>query len=73
MLRANQAALQVLMGGQWQFVFCHNRGLLVTTKDRRKALPGYDLKCFRSKFGNDVFRAEKHGRDISDEIPDFPQ
>lgn len=67
MLRWNQPALQVFRGGRWQYVFCHNRGAIVTTADRRKALPAaLDLEYFRGKFGNDIFRAENNSRNSSE-------
>lgn len=60
MLRKNQKALQVLVDGNWQYLFCHNGGLLVTTKSRHKALiADYDLAWFESHFGNNKFRAQK--------------
>lgn len=60
MLKSNQAAVQVWMGGEWQYVFCHCIGRIVTTKDRQKALPArYDLEFFQNEFGNNVFRSDK--------------
>lgn len=60
MLRANQPALQVLQDGQWQYVFCHNGGRIIVTKDRQKALNAkLDLQWFANKFGNDQFRSDK--------------
>ena len=60
MLRKNQKALQVLVDGNWQYLFCHNGGRLVTTNDRRKALNAdYDLNWFENHFGNNQFRAQK--------------
>ncbi len=63
MLKSNQSALQVFRDGQWEFVFCHNRGSIITTKDRRKALSAKRvLEWFQSNFGNDQFRSEGETR-----------
>jgi len=51
-------ALQILIDGKWEYVFCRSGGKVVTTKDRRKALPALDLEWFQNRFGNDTFRKE---------------
>ena len=62
MLRVNQPAIQVLIDGEWQFLFCralNSAPSLVTTKDRRKALDAsLHLKWFQENYGNDQFRSQ---------------
>jgi len=62
-LKSNQAALQVFLNGQWEYVFCRNetRENPVTTKTRAKALPGRAIDYFQTHFGNHDFRIE-HGK-----------
>ena len=54
--------LQVLIDKQWQFVFCHIQGKVITTKDQSKALPSKacwandDLSWFASRFSNLQFK-----------------
>lgn len=50
--------LQVLLNGQWHYVFCRNERKPdpVTTKDRRKALHAQALAYFQAKFSEHVFR-----------------
>jgi len=52
--------LQVFKDNKWHYVFCRNvtQGI-ITTKVRKKALPGHALDYFRSKFANDIFRISK--------------
>lgn len=47
--------LQILTEAGWEYVFCWNlsTGLVVTTKTKRKALPGSDLEYFRNKTSNE--------------------
>lgn len=54
-----QRALQVKTGPGWEYVFCYSgdRGRIVTTRDRRKALTERDLPFFQNKYGNNEFRA----------------
>lgn len=50
--------LQVKIGNDWKWVFCRNanRNEIITTENRKKALPAMDIEYFRRKFGNDEFR-----------------
>jgi hypothetical protein len=54
--------LQVLINGEWEWVFCNSQGTIKTTQDRSKALPTKpfwaqdDLAYFESKFANHTFR-----------------
>ena len=42
---------------EWEYVFCYDQwSQIVTTKDYRKALKGYDLDFFQNKYGNYHFR-----------------
>jgi hypothetical protein len=52
--------LQVLINGQWEYVFCRNelKRLPITTKDKLKAIRGNEdsLKYFKNHFGSLEFR-----------------
>jgi len=49
--------LQVLLNGNWEYVFCHNpvEGI-ITTKKKHLALKERDLTYFENRFGNNSFR-----------------
>ena len=51
--------LQVKIGEDWKWVFCHNNGRIVTTERKQKALYGSDLPWWQNNFGNNEFRASK--------------
>lgn len=59
-LRSNQKALQVKVGGTWEYVFCRNplRADPIATQSRHKALPGRALTYFETKFPNHQFRID---------------
>ena len=52
--------LQVLINGQWEYVFCRSetQSSPVTTKDRRKALGADALSYFENKFANHTFKVD---------------
>ena len=51
--------LQIKRNGNWEWVFCHNGGAIITTKIKQKALRGDDLPWWKNHFGNDEFRTSK--------------
>jgi hypothetical protein len=51
--------LQVKIGEDWKWVFCHNNGAIITTENKQKALRGDDLPWWENHFGNNEFRASK--------------
>lgn len=54
--------LYVKIGDTWALVFCNNGGKIITTDDKRKALPTAamwaqdDLNWFQTKFANHEFK-----------------
>jgi len=56
----NMKKLQVLINGQWEYVFCRSetQSSPVTTKDRRKALGADALSYFENKFANHTFKVD---------------
>lgn len=61
-LRRDNPALQVLLAGQWRYVFCRNvsRRDPVTTHDRAKALGADALGYFRRHFSGHAFRLDNN-------------
>ena len=53
--------LHIKIDDKWHMVFCHCNGKIITTDNKRKALPSLalwgddDLKFFQSKFANHQF------------------
>jgi hypothetical protein len=56
------ARLQVLINGEWEYVFCHNsmrrQEYPVITKDKRKSLKIDDMEYFQNKYFDCMFRSE---------------
>lgn len=52
--------LQVLLDGEWKYVFCRNELERdpITTEDKKSAIKGieHSLKYFQQHFGNHEFR-----------------
>ena len=61
MLRINQKALKVLIDNEYQYVFCHRDGKIITTKDKQSAIIGdyHSLNYFQERFANNEFIIEK--------------
>lgn len=52
--------LQVLMNGEWEYVFCRNekKANPITTKDNTKAIKGdeHSLNYFQTQYASHIFR-----------------
>jgi hypothetical protein len=59
--------LQVLINGEWEYVFCHNamrrQEYPVITKDKGKALKVNDMEYFQNKYSDCIFRSEDKNND----------